>query len=154
MQITRRLVGGVIVLDLTGPLIVSATEEELAPLRSAIQGLTAAGHVEVALNLAGITHLDAMGLGELVCALNIVRARDGRLILLAPPPRVARLLAITRLNTVFEICGSEDELMHSFALFASLPSYSALASFRRTEPLLTRQRHPVDDNCQRYRVRA
>ena len=129
MEITRRIVGGVIVLDLTGPLIVSATEEEIAPLRSAIDGLTAVGHLEVALNLAGVTHLDARGLGELVCALNVVRAQGGRLILLAPPPRVARLLAVTRLDTVFEICKSEEELMHSFALFASFSSFSSFASF-------------------------
>jgi anti-anti-sigma factor len=129
MQIARRLVGGVIVLDLTGPLMVSATEAEIAPLRAAIRGLTAAGHVEVALNLAGVTHLDARGLGEIVCALNVVRAQDGRLILLAPPPRVARLLAVTRLDTVFEICKSEEELMHSFALFASLAPLSSFTSF-------------------------
>jgi len=132
MEITRRLVGGVIVLDLTGSLIVSATEEELAPLRSAIKGLTAGGHVEVALNLAGITHLDARGLGELVCALNIVRARDGRLILLAPSPRVARLLAITRLNTVFECCRNENELMHSSSSIAPLATLTFASLGRPT----------------------
>lgn len=62
------------------------------------------------MRLEGVTRLDAHGLGELVLALAAARARGRRLTFVAPPPRVQRLLALTRLDTVFEVCDSETEL--------------------------------------------
>jgi anti-sigma B factor antagonist len=110
MEITRRSVRGVTVLDLTGRLIVSPGEVEIAPLRTAIGELMTAGCVDVAINLAGLTHLDARGLGELVLAMKTARLHGGRLRLVAPSARVARMLVVTRLDTVFERCDSEAQL--------------------------------------------
>jgi len=110
MEITYRSVGGVTLLDLTGRLTVSPGEVEVAPLRTAIGELMTAGCVDVAINLAGLTHLDARGLGELVVAMKTLRLRGGRLALVAPAPRVAKMLAVTGLDAVFERCDTEAEL--------------------------------------------
>lgn len=131
MEIAWRAVGDVTVLDLTGRLTVSPSDTEVAPLRAAIGELTTEGGADVALNLAGLTYLDARGLGELVHALKMVRAAGGQLMLLKPSPRVARLLSVTRLDTVFECCETEDELKQTFG--SSVPTFTR----RNPHPCLT-----------------
>ena len=111
MEITRRFVGRMALLDLTGRLEVSPGEVEVASLRTAIGNLIAAGCVDVTVNLAGLTRLDARGLGELVVAMKTLRLRGGRLWLMAPTPRVAKMLAVTGLDAVFERCDTEAQLM-------------------------------------------
>lgn len=111
MEITRRAVGSVALLDLTGRLTVSPGEVEVAPLRAAIDELMSAGCIDIAVNLAGLTHLDARGLGELVVAMKTLRQHGGRLALVAPAPRVAKMLAVTGLDAVFERCDTEAELI-------------------------------------------
>lgn len=110
MHMTRRVANGVAVLDLRGRLTEEAIEADSDRLRTVVAQLVEAGYAEIAVNLEGVTHLDACGLGELVAALRAARAHGGRLALVAPPPRVQRLLSITRLDTVFELCGCEAEL--------------------------------------------
>lgn len=110
MHISRRLAHGVALLDVNGPLTVNAGDMMRGGLHTAVAQLADAGDAEIALNLRGVTQLDARGLGELVLALRAARDRGLRLILVAPPPRVERMLSVTRLDTVFELCGSEAEL--------------------------------------------
>jgi anti-anti-sigma factor len=109
IEMTRRLVNGIALLDLQGPLTAGAATDG-GSLCAAVAELAEAGYLEIALNLVGVTCLDARGLGAGGLALHAARDRGGRLTLVAPPPRVQRLLSITRLDTVFELCGSEAEL--------------------------------------------
>ena len=110
MDITRRFVGRTAILDLNGRLTVGPAEVELAPLRTAMYELTRSGCVDIAINLARVTQFDARSLGELVCASTIIQRHGGRFRLVAPPRRVARMLAITRIDAVLEVCNSESEL--------------------------------------------
>jgi anti-sigma B factor antagonist len=110
MEMTWRFVNGVVLLDLKGRLTTGAADLGRGSLRVAVAELTAGGCVDIALNLAGLTALDAGGLGELVLALRAAREHGGRLTLVAPLPRVRRMLAVTRLDTVFDVCGTEAEL--------------------------------------------
>lgn len=106
---TRRVMHGIALVDLQGPPTAGAAADD-GSLRAAVAALAEAGYMEIAVNLDGVTCLDARGLGELVLALQAARDRGGRLTLVAPPPRVQRLLSVTRLDTVFDLCGSEAEL--------------------------------------------
>ena len=110
MEINRRVGGGVTVLELTGPFVVSPGETEVLPLRSAIRHLVAEGRPTVALNLAGLTAIDARGLGELVLAFTTVRSHGGALALVAPPPTVTRLLAVTKLDGILPVCASAADV--------------------------------------------
>ena len=110
MEIIRRSVRGVTVLDLAGRLIVSPGEAEVAPLRTAIDGLISTGCLDVAVNASGLTHLEARGLGELVAAMKTLRLHGGRLRLVAPSARVVKMLAVTGLDRVFERCDTEAQL--------------------------------------------
>lgn len=109
MHISRRLAGGVALLDVSGALTAAAAADG-GSLRRAVAQLADAGFVDIAVNLRGVTALDAHGLGELVGALHAARDRSGRLTIVAAPPRVQRMLSVTRLDTVFEQCGTEAEL--------------------------------------------
>jgi anti-sigma B factor antagonist len=109
MDISLRSAGAIRVLHLSGRLIVGADERELVPLRDAIDALIKAGHVDIVVNLSGLTHIDARGLGELASAMKTVDLAGGRLTLAAASPRVARILAVTRLDTAFEWSDQEVE---------------------------------------------
>jgi anti-anti-sigma factor len=109
MEISRRSAGGVTVLDLTGRLTAGSDGAEGAALRTVICDLINAGRLHVIMNLAGLTHVDARGLGEIAMAAEAVQSCGGRLLLMAASPRVATMLAVTRLDTVFEWCDTEAE---------------------------------------------
>ena len=102
MDISLRSAGAIAVLQLTGRLIVGADEHELVPLRNTISALMETGHLDIVVDLSGLTHIDARGLGELATAMKTVDLAGGRLTLSAASPRVARMLAVTRLDAAFE----------------------------------------------------
>ncbi|OFW03888.1 MAG: hypothetical protein A3I61_07540 [Acidobacteria bacterium RIFCSPLOWO2_02_FULL_68_18] len=124
-----RLLDGTALLDVSGCLATGAEKVEHGHgLQTAVAELAGAGCAEIALNLAGLRAADASGLGELVLALRAARERGARLTLVAPPARVRRMLAITRLDTVFELCGSEAELRTFGRWKRSQPFGSALSA--------------------------
>ena len=57
----------------------------------------------VVVDLDGVSFLDSMGLGVLVGGLRRVRAGGGDLVLVCSTPRLLELLALVRLDRVFEI---------------------------------------------------
>jgi anti-anti-sigma factor len=59
--------------------------------------------------VAGLAAIDARGLGELVFLGTTLQHHGGWLKLIAPTPRVRRLLSVTRLNKVIPICNCEQE---------------------------------------------
>ncbi|HYR89251.1 MAG TPA: STAS domain-containing protein [Terriglobia bacterium] len=99
-----RLVSRVVVLDLIGRLWILDL-----PLRDKISGLLNEGYCHFVLNLAGVSYIDSSGLGQLVSIWSSIRSRNGNMTLLNPTKRVAKLLEITKLNTIFEILEVEPE---------------------------------------------
>lgn len=71
-----------------------------AVARDALHRALAAGDGELVVDLSGVELLDVIGLGVLVDVHRRARLADRRLVLRGAPPRVARLLAATRLNRV------------------------------------------------------
>ena len=109
MEISRRSAGGVTVLDLIGRLTVASDDVEVAALRTVICDLINSGRMHVVMNLSGLTHVDARGLGEIALAAETVQTSGGRLMLMAASPRVATMLAVTKLDTVFEWCDTDPD---------------------------------------------
>ena len=92
------------ILDLDGRFVVSSADgREFRPLHSLIDELIAEGKVQVAADLRDVSALDAGGLGKLVAIHERLRAAGGGLMLVAPSPRIRKLLAVTRLDTVLGI---------------------------------------------------
>lgn len=61
----------------------------------------------IAVNLAGVSHMDSSGIGELVRAFSTMRNNGGRLVLFSPNKQVVMLLKMVRLDTVLEIASDE-----------------------------------------------
>ena len=111
MRVDKRQVGGVVILDLHGRLVIGEGDRML---RQAITGLADSERARVLLNLAGVSYVDSSVLSEIVRAYTTVARDGGKLKLLGLPPKIHDLLSMTRLLTVFETYEAEDEAVRSF----------------------------------------
>jgi anti-sigma B factor antagonist len=111
LQITTREFGRVTVVDVIGKLTLS---ESRTQLRDMIHVLSSSGHRKFLLNLAGVEYVDSDGMGELVRCYTTVRQTGGEMKLVQVNKRVADLLQITRLNTLFEIYSEEQGAVAAF----------------------------------------
>jgi anti-sigma B factor antagonist len=104
LEVTERQVGEAIVLGVAGRLIA---DQGTCPFCERVDSLLAAGFRDVLVDLSRITYIDSAGVGALVWKYRSVTGRGGTFSLVRPSPRVRTILAITRLNTVFDIFDSE-----------------------------------------------
>ncbi len=111
LQIHRREKEGIQILDLQGRLTEGTSE---ARLRAAILDLVEAGTVDVILNFAGVTEIDADGLGAVIFCDARLASSSGALRLLNLSPRHVDLMVFTKLNTVSPICTDEQDAINSF----------------------------------------
>ena len=121
MQITRRSVDHIPILDMSGRFVVW-TDLDRTSLRTPVGRLVSEGQRNVLVHLARVTDIDAHGLGELAWGVTMLRRSGGQLALIAPSLWVRRLLALTRLDTTLVIYDSE------FAAVAGAESLSPAAS--------------------------
>jgi len=111
MKINVRQREGVTILDLKGKITIGVGD---VALRDAIHQALAAGAQKLLINLGGVTTIDSSGVGELVSSYTTVTNRGGRLKLADLPPKVADILQITQLITVFDVYEDEDEALQQF----------------------------------------
>jgi anti-sigma B factor antagonist len=111
MTTNTRQIGGVAIVDISGRIILG---EESASVRDVISNLLSEGHKQILLNLGGVEYIDSMGLGSLVGAFATVRKQGGELKLFNLPDKVADLIQITRLYTVFDVLSDEAAGVNSF----------------------------------------
>jgi anti-sigma B factor antagonist len=115
MRISERQIGGVVVLDVHGPIVgrpaAEAIEETLRRLR-------ADGACQMVVNLADVPLVDSSGLGALVAARVALRDASGTFKLACVTERIDDLVVITRLVTVFDTYDSVEE-----AIGAPIPVY-------------------------------
>jgi anti-anti-sigma factor len=83
-----------VVLD--GEIDISTCPAIRRFLMAAISG----GDVHLAVDMSGVTFIDASGIGVLVAAANRARQAGGGLSLLAPSPQVRRLLDVLHLDAI------------------------------------------------------
>ena len=77
-------------------------------LRDQLNGLVAAGHHHLIVDMQGVEFLDSTGLGVLVGALKRVRAHEGSLLLVCTQERLLKIFRITGLAKVFPIYDSVE----------------------------------------------
>ena len=111
LNITNRWAGSVNILDLNGQIRLGETNVNL---HNAIRQLVDAGEKNVLLNLAGVTHIDSSGLGELVASYTTIERSGGVLKLLNLSEKVIDLMTITKLFTVFDVYEDEQTALQSF----------------------------------------
>lgn len=111
MKINVRHREGVTILDLKGKITIGVGD---VALRQAIHEALDAGSKDILVNLHDVSTIDSSGVGELVSAYTTVTNRGGKLKLVNLPPKVADILQITQLITVFDVYETEDEALEAF----------------------------------------
>ena len=111
-EISERRIGAVTILDLEGELRAGGGR---VLLHEAVERLTAEGRSKILLNLAGLSAIDASGLGELLQSNVELNKGGGQLKLLHPARALREMMSITKLVSVFDIFESESEAVAAFA---------------------------------------
>src|SRR5437870_11402453 len=110
MTIQERNNGGVVLLDVKGKITLGEGDELL---KDKVNSLLNQGRKKIVLNLAEVPYIDSAGLGEIVRTYTTVSRQGGSLKLLNLTKRIADLLSITKLLTVFESFDAEAEAVRS-----------------------------------------
>lgn len=111
MRVTTRTKGDVTVVDLNGKITIGSGD---IALRNAVHQAIESGANKVLINLREVTTIDSSGVGELVSAYTTATNRGVRLKLVNLPDKVADILTITQLITVFDVYDSEEEALSAF----------------------------------------
>jgi anti-sigma B factor antagonist len=104
MTISTRQVGGIMILDIGGRIVIG---EESASVRDVIRDLLNNGHKQILSNLGDVNCIDTISVGSLVGVFMTVRKQGGDLKLLNLPEKFAGVMQITKLYTVFDIINDE-----------------------------------------------
>lgn len=70
--------------------------------------------MKILLNLAGVTHIDSTGLGELISSYVTLSNKGGQIKLVHLTERLQDIMTITKLLTVFDVYDNEADALASF----------------------------------------
>lgn len=85
-----------------------------ARLGEALESSFASGTRNIVIDLAGVDYMSSAGLRELVAALKRAKSSGGDVRLSAPSERVAEVLEIAGLDSIFGVYGDQVEAVGSF----------------------------------------
>ena len=111
LYIYERREGDVAVLDLKGRIRINGGT---LALHKSIRCLVQEGKTKILLNLAGVTHIDSTGLGELISSYATLSNKGGQIKLVHLTERLQDLMTITKLVTVFDVYDNEADALASF----------------------------------------
>jgi anti-sigma B factor antagonist len=123
LKVTRREQDGISILELTGRLTFGP--EDIL-LNDEIRHAIAARRVRLVVDLAEVDKFDSAGLGTLLYARAELRRVGGSLALANLKPAHLKTLLVAKLETVFNVFGSELDAINSFYPERQMPRYDLL----------------------------
>jgi len=111
LYIKERQIGDVTILDLKGRLRVGGAT---VALHRSFRSLVQEEKILILLNLAGVTHIDSSGLGELISSHVTVFNKGGEIKLVQLTETLRELMSVTKLLTVFDVYENEADALLSF----------------------------------------
>lgn len=106
--------GDVTVVELTDRKILD--EISISQIGERLQGLVAkANPPKFVLDFSSVGHMSSSALGMLITLHKRVREKNGQLRLAGIQPPIYEVFVITRLNEIFQICGSREEAIGTLA---------------------------------------
>jgi anti-sigma B factor antagonist len=111
MKIEKRKKGNVTIFDLKGKILFG---EGIDELRQSINAAIKDNEKQLILNFAAVPYLDSTGLGEVVRSYTTLKKEGGTVKITNLTNKVKDLMMVTKLITVFETFGNEDEAVQSF----------------------------------------
>ena len=104
--------GNIDVLQVAGPVRAGSHHE----LRHAVMDSLERRRASLVINLSEASAMDSMALGELIACLKRVREFGGDIKLVVRPDGIVHdMLQMTKLDTIFEIFGDEQQAAASFS---------------------------------------
>ena len=111
LYIKERQLGDVTVLDLKGRVRVGGAT---VALHKSFRSLVQEQKLLIILNLAGVTHIDSSGLGELISSHISVFNKGGEIKLVELSETLRELMTATKLLTIFDVYENEADALLSF----------------------------------------
>ena len=111
LEITESQREGIVILALKGRLTMGP---ESSAVRERVNEVAATGRVNIIFDLAHCDYIDSTGLGGMVICYTSLKKAGGALKLLSLNKRNIELLLLTKLSTIFEIFGDEQDAVNSY----------------------------------------
>lgn len=99
------------IIKITGRLDPGEGADQLYEM---VQRFVEENEIEFLLDLRSVTYISSTGVGSLIKAYRSVLKQKGHVKLLSPSQSVRNILAISKLDGVFEIFSNESEALASF----------------------------------------
>ncbi|MBS1542600.1 MAG: STAS domain-containing protein [Bacteroidetes bacterium] len=108
MNFVQEIKSNVLILRISGDLI---GEETGTRLMEAVN--EAVGHkvMTCVVDISQLRYINSSGIGVLITILTKFRNKGGEVYLMKPSENVKKLLAITKLNAIFQVVQHEDEVL-------------------------------------------
>ena len=110
-KVISKKTGDVRIIKITGRLDPGDGPDQLFDM---VQGFVENDELEFLLDLRAVTYISSTGVGSLIKCYRSVLKQKGHVKLLSPSQSVRNILAISKLDGVFEIFSDEDEALASF----------------------------------------
>ncbi len=111
MKIKQSISGEVVILNLSGKIMGGPDHEKFM---NEVKTLISEGHVDVLLDMGGVSWVNSTGLGILVSGYHTLKKNGGQLKICKVSDRIDNILNVTQLKLVFETFESLDEALASF----------------------------------------
>jgi len=111
VKLKRRLVGDVMILDLSGN-VTGGPDQKL--FQNAIREVVEEGHKKILINMEDVPWVNSTGLGILMGGFATVSNAGGSLRFMNVGNRIQPLLLVTRLQLVFQTYDSEADALAGF----------------------------------------
>lgn len=110
MKYTKEISGSILRLQFSGDLIGENNGPELVELAN---DAISAGVRHCLLNIAEVRYINSSGIGVLITLLTKFRNKNGELYIIKPSEHVNKLLIMTKLQAIFNIAETEEEVLDS-----------------------------------------
>lgn len=107
MEYSHSTEGDVLHLKFSGDLI---GENHGADLLNIVSDSVSGGNNYGVIDISKVRYINSSGIGVLITILTKFRNKGGELVLLQPSEHVKKLLLITKLNNIFKIVETEEEI--------------------------------------------
>jgi anti-sigma B factor antagonist len=108
MTYTKEIKNDKLILRLSGDLIGEQNSNEILPVvTEAIQQNV----LNCLIDISNVRYINSSGIGILITVLTKFRNKGGEVYLMKPSETVQKLLVITKLNAIFQIVQTENEIV-------------------------------------------
>src|SRR5438105_504286 len=111
IEISKREREGITIVELNGRITMG---EEVSKFRQLVQDVAKLPSPKMILNMEHVDYIDSTGLGAVVMSATALGKAGGAVRLLKLNRRNVELLVATKLTTIFEIFGDEQDAVNSF----------------------------------------